>query len=58
MKVKLAITLEVDAEQWANLFLDPSDKDVRSDVLHYFAHTIDDQIERASLPVKAGKLHV
>jgi hypothetical protein len=56
MKVKLSVTLDVDAEAWADLFLSPDDKDVRGDVIAYLVNTIDGQIEQASLPIKIARV--
>ena len=54
MKVKLAVTLEVDPKDWAYIYgTDASE--VRADVLTYFIGTLRDQIEHASLPVKIVK---
>ncbi len=54
MKVKLAVTLEVDAKEWEYIYsVDKSE--VRADVLTYFIGTLRDQIEHASLPVEIVK---
>lgn len=54
MKMKLAVTLEVDAKEWEYTYcVDKSE--VRADVLTYFIGTLQDQIENASLPVKIVK---
>ena len=54
MKVKLEITLEVNEKEWAEMY-GSSPSEVRGDVKNYFAGTVADQIEHASLPVEITK---
>lgn len=48
MKVKVSVTLDIDAEAWAQDFgIDK--KDVRKDVQVYFEQTCQDQLTRIGL---------